>query len=472
MSSEMDLGKLLSEERRKDMHKSEAEKPRASLNTGAGRDERERDFDRVLFSAPTRRLADKTQVFPLDANDSVRTRLTHSYEVSNLSRSIGMRLVYEYFDEIFDDSTLHVDTIKRGVPAILATVGLAHDLGNPPFGHSGERSMCEWFKENLPNCHPDFLSFDGNAQTFRLLTHLQIQQDDFGLNLTCSTLASLLKYPSFANDKEAIIIDGKEEQRFHGYKKFGIFESEREAAEDVWKSTGLAVGVRHPLVYIMEACDDIAYSIIDAEDIIKKGYASYYDLLRYIENHSGDDAVCKQSLKEIEEKNREFSSEELSSSEISELSMQNFRVKAISVFVEAVIKAFVENKSDIFGLKQPTNFSLISASSAKVFCKQLKGFDKSYGFSHREVLALELDGEKRIKSVMTYFWDSINIEDYQRNAFQKYVYGSISENYRRIYSRSSMGEYNKCQLLCDAISGMTDTYITTLDDELRRLSET
>lgn len=116
-----------------------------SLGTAVGREEFERDYDRILFAAPTRRLADKTQVFPMEEHDSVRTRLTHSHEVSNLARSIGMRLAFDHAEEVFgpDHERLKV---KRNVPALLAAVGLAHDLGNPPFGHQGEASMQDWFR--------------------------------------------------------------------------------------------------------------------------------------------------------------------------------------------------------------------------------------------------------------------------------------------------------------------------------------
>ena len=117
-------------------------------------------------------------------------------------------------------------------------------------------------RENRPT--RGFLRFDGNPQTFRLLTRLQVLNDEFGLNLTVATLAALMKYPSLHDSKE-----------HGGFKKFGIFESERSIAMEVWKETGLQEGLRHPFAYIMEACDDIAYSVIDAEDTVKKGYASF-----------------------------------------------------------------------------------------------------------------------------------------------------------------------------------------------------
>ncbi len=239
-----------------------------SMRTGIGRKELERDYDRILFAAPTRRLADKTQVFPMEQNDSVRTRLTHSHEVSNLARSIGVRIAFDHAEKVFGEDSEKLE-VKRNIPSLLAAVGLAHDLGNPPFGHQGEIAIQQWFKE-----HPfedkvavDFLEFDGNAQTFRLLTRLQILNDKFGLNLTVATLAALIKYPSIYGSQDK-----------GGFKKYGIFNSEACIVKEIWDKTGLKAGIRHPLAYVMEACDDIAYSIIDAEDTVKKGYASFYDL--------------------------------------------------------------------------------------------------------------------------------------------------------------------------------------------------
>ena len=255
--------KLLCSERRKDNH----DKPE-SMETGIGREEIERDYDRILFSAPTRRLADKTQVFPMETNDSVRNRLTHSHEVSNLARSIGVRLVFNYRDQVWGNTADEL-TVERTVPALLAAIGLAHDLGNPPFGHQGEKSIGQWFqKRGLGGA--DFKRFDGNCQTFRLLTKLQILNDDYGLDLTYATLAGMMKYPVFSSTK------------CHQYNKFGLFKSEGEIARDVWKHTGLDEGIRHPMAYIMEACDDIAYSVIDAEDTVKKDYASFYDLIDHL----------------------------------------------------------------------------------------------------------------------------------------------------------------------------------------------
>lgn len=287
----MEWVKLLNDGRRKDKHKNKIK------NNDETRYELERDYDRILFCAPTRRLADKTQVFPLEKNDSVRTRLTHSYEVSNLARSIGTKLAYNNEIDIFDDyKKEYGDNLKRNLPALLAAIGLAHDLGNPPFGHKGEKAMSLWFEnkyEEIKNKFSkesnneegkkylievdkyimDFTKFDGNSQTFRLVTKLQIINDSFGLNLTYATLASLIKYP------RSSYYQGENEKY---WDKHGFFYSEADIVDEVWHETGLKENVRHPLTYIMEACDDIAYSVLDAEDTIKKGLASINDLFHFL----------------------------------------------------------------------------------------------------------------------------------------------------------------------------------------------
>ena len=454
---------LLNPRRRKELHGSTE-----SLNTGVGREEIERDYDRILFAAPTRRLADKTQVFPLEENAAIRNRLTHSLEVSNLARSIGVRIAFnlDHATRVFGDEheTLQV---KRNVPALLAAVGLAHDLGNPPFGHQGEAAIGAWFEKNRENekiePHEDFLKFDGNAQTFRLLTRLQILNDQFGLNLTVATLAALMKYPSFHDSNNR-----------GGFKKFGIFESEQEIAREVWKETGLQEGVRHPFAYIMEACDDIAYSVIDAEDTVKKGYASFYDLMDFLESHSDSDGRTLEVIDTSRRKNEEFKKESLSSRELNDISMQMFRVKAISLMIVDATDIFVSRIDEILhhrNPKIPDGFELIENSPSAGLCADLKEFDRRYGFQHSEVLKLELEGNNYIMHTMDLLWKAIVTPREERGAYEKYAYGSISENYRRVYEGSNKKPYDAQRLLCDAISGMTELYLIRAHDELKDLDD-
>jgi dGTPase len=446
--------RLLNQSRRKELHGSTE-----TIGTGIGRTEFERDYDRILFATPTRRLADKTQVFPMEENDSVRTRLTHSFEVSNLARSIGVRLSFEYAEKVFGEDHEKLQ-VKRNIPSILAAVGLAHDLGNPPFGHQGELAMQQWFAEQKHSDHisADFLSFDGNAQTFRLLTRLQLLNDQFGLNLTVGTLAALLKYPSIYGS-----------QNKGGFKKHGIFVSETEIIKEVWAETGLAEGIRHPLAYVMEACDDIAYSVIDAEDTVKKGYASFYDLMDFLESTPGQDETIKNVVHAARKKNTEFKKENLSSRELNDISMQMFRVKAISEMVSAATTVFVENIEKIMSGTITPGFELIRNSSCSELCKATKSFDYRHGFQHKDVLRLELQGSNYIKSMMGMLWDAVAKEDDADFPFERYVYGGISENYRRIYMASDKSTYAKCQLVCDALSGMTESYLIKKHTEFKSL---
>src|SRR5690242_16036686 len=258
----LDWKRLLTSERRPSPI---AEPPKRAPGATEYRTEIERDYDRILFSTPVRRLADKTQVFPLEKNDSVRTRLTHSHEVSNLARSIGTVLAFKH------DVARDVQDSKRNLPALSAAVGLVHDLGNPPFGHQGESAIQSWFNDNQAvilsplesaQYREDFLKFEGNAQGFRLVTRLQLLNDDFGLDLTFATLAAMMKYPTPSHltspDSAAT-------------KKHGFFAAEQPIVEQMLAATGLAYGRRHPIASVMEACDDIAYVVLDVEDAVKKG---------------------------------------------------------------------------------------------------------------------------------------------------------------------------------------------------------
>lgn len=458
----LEWDKLLSEVKRKDLSKKNE-----SFGSAVGRLAAERDFDRILFATPTRRLADKTQVFPMEVNDSVRNRLTHSHEVSNLARSIGVQIAFgENAEKIFGEDHLKLE-VNRKIPAMLAAVGLAHDMGNPPFGHQGENSMQQWFNDPLAkdgnNIEDDFLLFDGNAQTFRLVTKLQVLNDSFGLNLSCGTLAALLKYPSVYGSKNK-----------GGFKKHGVFKSEEDALQDVWSVTGLSEGVRHPLAYIMEACDDIAYSIIDAEDTVKKGYASFYDLMDFLTTNAGHDPVVEKVVKKCTEENKNFKNKSLSSRELNDVSMQMFRVIAMSEMVPATVDTFIENINSMMTCTISDGFELLDNSSCAVFCKTTKDFDYKHGFTHKDVLKIELEGNNYIKNMMTMLWRGIKlvngVDGELNNApFERYAYGSISENYRRIYEDSDMSMYHKYQLLCDSVSGMTEKYLISKHDELKKL---
>ncbi|WP_337236403.1 dGTP triphosphohydrolase [Proteus faecis] len=484
----MEWVKLLNDSRRK--HKNKI------TNNDETRYELERDYDRILFCAPTRRLADKTQVFPLEKNDSVRTRLTHSYEVSNLARSIGTKLAYDNTLELFSSYKKgNGDNLKRNLPALLAAIGLAHDLGNPPFGHKGEKAMSLWFenkykeiiesenieeKKDLEESNAiinDFINFDGNSQTFRLVTQLQIINDSFGLNLTYATLAALIKYPRSSFSDNNI------------WKKHGFFYSEKDIVNKVWEETGLSENIRHPLTYIMEACDDIAYTILDAEDTIKKGLASINDLFYFlektkVENESNKkyetDLICNLLLNS-QRKYDEYSNCEgkLTPYEVNDISMQMFRVEAIKLMINEVTLTFINNHNDILnGSFQSRSTDLISLSNVSLLSKALREFDMVFGYKNKEVLKLEVEGSHYINNLMDMLWVGIHGKDnkekpkYSNSFFGDYAYKCISENYRRVFESKENKLpilYKEFQLLADAISGMTDSYLISLHNELKPL---
>lgn len=450
----------------------------------------ERDHDRILFSTPFRRMGDKTQVFPLESIESIRTRLTHSYEVANLARSLGVEIAVSLAEKLPDGAI-------RTIPATLAAVGLAHDIGNPPFGHQGENAIRSWFVRNskvlfdppdsekypeiaddvsrLSQQHKmDFLLFEGNAQTLRVVTKLQVIGDDLGLNLTLGTLAALMKYV-VASDK----IDKKVQAR----KKVGFFASEQLLVSQIRSETGLEGDARHPLALVMEACDDIAYSVLDAEDAIKKDLVSLNDLLASLEYHpEGPDKVdpvvrhlCEQSRWEFEQ----LRPQQLHPSELQDVATQKFRVNAIHLMVSAVAAAFKENYEEI--LAGTFAGELVKESKAGILCKALKDFDRENAFSHKSVLEVELNGYNTLNRLMDFLWIGIcerenyhDLDSKRTSPFAIYVYTRISKNYRRIFEGKIEKyhtdpdlpiRYKELQLLTDMVSGMTDQFCMDLHED-------
>lgn len=275
----MDWNKLLSEER-----------ARESNTLSDHRNGFEKDYDRIIPSSSLRRLQDKAQVFPLQENDIVRTRLSHSLEVSAIGRSfgnlIGARLT--------NDGTVTIQDFPRKMSSLLATVCLVHDLGNPPFGHFGETVIQNWFKQWFEkeifrsykgvktltqDQKNDFMYFEGNAQALRILTRLQFLNDQYGVNFTYGTLAALIKYPHSSSEINP--------SRGKSYSKFGYFQSEKDIVEKIKKATGIGES-RHPLSFLMEASDDIAYLAADIEDGVKKGVVKWDQEYEIIKNRLGN----------------------------------------------------------------------------------------------------------------------------------------------------------------------------------------
>lgn len=253
-----------------------------------GRSPFHKDNDRIIFSGAFRRLGRKTQVHPVSSNDHIHTRLTHSLEVSCVGRSLGMRVA-----EMMRD-TLPSWCSPSDLGVIVQSACLAHDIGNPPFGHSGEDAIRHWFQQAAARGwlddmsdaeRADFLSFEGNAQGFRVLTQLEYHQFDGGTRLTYATLGTYLKYPWTSRHAEAL-----------GYKKhkFGCYQSELPLLEQIAAKLELPMlepqrWARHPLVYLMEAADDICYGLIDLEDGLEMDLLDYPEVEALLLDLVGDD---------------------------------------------------------------------------------------------------------------------------------------------------------------------------------------
>jgi dGTPase len=263
----MKWAELFSEQRVRDIYKKEGsakidDDPRTPF---------ERDYDRTVFSTPFKRLQDKAQVFPLEEHDAVRTRLTHTMEVSCVARGLASAVA-----EIAKDRL----TPKQGLDLrmIASTCGLMHDLGNPPFGHAGERAIVEWFEAQQTTLTPnaasfaafggatqfasDFRLFDGNAQTQRLISRLQVLSDEFGLNLTAATISASCKYTGPSHE---VAPHGDDAAR----KKHGYFASENDLMQKIREIVGSGFD-RNPIAVLVEAADDIVNAAADIEDGVRK----------------------------------------------------------------------------------------------------------------------------------------------------------------------------------------------------------
>ena len=468
--------KLLSSERRPgDDRKKEIGKVITDHRTS-----HERDFDRVTFCTPVRRLKDKTQVFPLEMHDGVRTRLTHSLEVSSLARSMGIAICARA------ESLSGVANASRDIPALLSAIALTHDLGNPPFGHQGEVAIQSWMREHEPEIRKeatgrkfreslfkDFLAFEGNAQGFRILTRLQHQSYSSGLRLTASTLRAFMKYPWSSKDANA------------KKGKFGFFESEREIFKWCSDCCGLFGPDRHPLSYIMEACDDIAYSVLDLEDGVKKEIISVADFISFVsndKNFKADERVAylieqcgvdrdwlyEQRVKTDGEEKEPFSNKEIRDSQVELL-----RSWAIALMVSDAIDRFLE-------LEQSNSFGSLSKGIAEnctstALIKEFKDFDKLRIYRHPDVLSAELAGHHAIPKLMTVFWNAIRkFQKGEQSKLDEYAISLISPNYFRAFWQANEEEkmptwYLELQLVCDQVCGMTDSYAMRLHDNFKEI---
>lgn len=450
-----------------------ADRERASTAYMGHRNAFDIDYDRIIGSSSVRRLQDKAQVFPLQENDFTRTRLTHSIEVSALAKSLGKAV-----GKKIEASDASFDAIKtENLTSLLQTLGLIHDLGNPPFGHYGETIIrqwfADWFNKNKTiyegklseEQKKDYVYFDGNVQNLRIVSKLQMLNDQYGVNFTYATLASLIKYPWGSADAERFSSGEK--------KKYGYYLSEKNLVDKIWASTGLGVGIRHPATFLLEAADDITYICDDIEDGVKKQLIDWekeYTLLQ--------EEFCTEFYKPFFDKlNKIDKLSDLPDSDKVFADVLNFRNNAQGIMFFDVVNTFMSNYMHImngdFGVNE-----LLDCGETSKFKEYLKGLARKYCFRSKEVLSLELIGDSVIKGLLNIYIPTIigasNVED--TRMYPGKLYHLISSNFKYInkfdYEKGKernfleLDLYEKMQLITDYISGMTDSFAVNLYKEI------
>ena len=438
-----------------------------------------KDYHRIIGSASFRRLQDKTQVFPLDRGDFVRTRLTHSLEVSSFAESVGDTALRRLMDEGHAEIT---HEIREACCDILRCAGLIHDIGNPPFGHFGEFTIREWFSEHLscltykdkplsellsPQMRCDLLNFEGNAQALRVLTKLHYLIDEHGMNLTYALLNTVIKYPvsSLGIDKKSGDIKTK---------KMGYYLTEEDLYKDIVSETG-AVGCRYPLTFLLEAADDIAYKTADIEDAVKKGMISYSELLEELNEKvsKSESEANKSTLQSAAEKLMHCYEKAVEGSmpDPERNAVQNWTISMQSVLIYAASDAFVDNYDAI--MRGEMKRELLSVSPAAELADALSDIAYRYAFQSKEILKIELSVATMMDFLMERLtgaalrWDTENEKMTDRK-----LISVISENYVKICKMQCEGAdeaheaYYRLMLVTDYVCGMTDNFARQLYREL------
>ena len=407
------------------------------------RSEFQRDYDRLIFSAPFRRLQNKTQVFPLPGSIFVHNRLTHSLEVSCVGRSLGNDIASQLLKKHPELTDSHI--METG--SIVSAACLAHDLGNPPFGHSGEKAISSYFSERegmalqqelSPAEWDDLIHFEGNANAFRLLTHQFEGRRKGGFVLTYSTLASIVKYPYSS-------------QLAGSKSKFGFFLSEEADYQKIATELGITrlstAGkplryARHPLVYLVEAADDICYQMMDIEDAHKlkllthdetKGlYMLFFDEKR----KKRIEEVCR-IVTDINEQ------------------IAYLRSSVIGALIKECARVFIENEETILaGEFEGTLIKHINSPLKEAYesCSRV-AFQKIYRSS--DVLDIELAGFRVISTLIDLMIKAVRSPD---KAYSQLLINRVSGQ----YNINAPTLYGKIQAVLDYISGMTDVYALDL----------
>jgi dGTPase len=402
------------------------------------RTEFKRDYDRLIFSAPFRRMQNKTQVFPLPGSIFVHNRLTHSLEVASVGRSLGddvSRRLIKLHPEL--DGTLFCE-----IGSIVSAACLAHDMGNPPFGHSGERAIASYFSEGdgikykgqlTSEQWADITHFDGNANAFRLLTHQFKGRRVGGFVLTYSTLAAIVKYPYPAIEATK--------------QKFGYFTEEQPLYQRIADELGISRQsggryARHPLAYLVEAADDICYEIMDIEDAHKLKILSFDEtrdlMLGFMEPEQREHIIkCAALTTDLNEQ------------------VVYFRSRAIGALEQECVRVFVENEESI--LAGTFTGSLIDHACPLVHdaytdCVRVA---QSRIYRSRDVVDTELAGYKIIYTLMGLF---IHAVMNPQHAYSRLLLDRVSSQYDVTHPDT----YIRIMAVLDYLSGMTDVFALDL----------
>ncbi|QFY91109.1 dNTP triphosphohydrolase [Magnetovirga frankeli] len=421
----------------------------------------QRDFDRIVFCSAFRRMQDKTQIFPLSKIDYVRTRLTHSLESSSVGRSLGT-LVGE---QIIARHRLQ-GYEAADIGAICAAACLGHDIGNPPFGHSGEDGIRHWAvfgpgRERVAAIHDqgqqeDFTSFEGNAQGFRVLTRLQNRDNPGGLQLTCATLAAFTKYPRESwlggNDFDGV-----------SARKQGFVCEDRDYFEEVAANVGLlrrdphrAIWHRHPLAFLVEAADDICYRVIDIEDGFRLGHIGYQEALGLFLAVLPDPGLQQARLKAISgEKER----------------VEFLRAKVINQAVAEAMECFLDLETDLLNgrFDQP----LLSQIPHRAEMDQLIDLATRKLYCAPEVVEIEAAGFEVMNELLERFiqvLDDVALHGERAKPKSRMMLRLIPEQFIGPEGLPDDDLYTRLLRLTDFVAGMTDSYAVSAYKKLTGIS--
>ncbi len=459
---------------------------RTSGRRGTGSDLRsefEKDYQRIIGSASFRRLQDKTQVFPLDKSDFIRTRLTHSLEVSSFAKSLGQNIGENILAYHRDPG--FTPQMKEDICNILQCAGLIHDIGNPPFGHFGEVEIREWFERELSvrrfrgtpiaqvlseQMKQDLYHFEGNAQALRLVTKLHFLVDDNGMNLTYALLGTIIKYPVSSIQADSRSGDIKD-------KKMGYYYADREIFEDIQKETGTD-GSRHPLAFILEAADDIAYKTADIEDAFVKGFISYNRLLEELKElqmlYRQDGPGAFYPADKLEElyligKERHVDAPE-------EFAIKNWIVRVQGFLLGCATYGFTSNYGAI--MNGTYKHDLFYHTFAEKLMELLGDFAFREVFTSDAIYRMEVSESAMLDYLMDKFVSAaVKYDDSTQKlgTIESRMIWFISDNYKNAYHRQARGKteqeklYLRLLLVTDYICGMTDSYAKRLYQELNAM---